>query len=733
MSQNVVSVHPGGHQTTTHPQPCRKVWPAVTAWWSKLRVVVWFEATFPGWEYGVVWAIIVGMLVLCCNIVFIAIAWTKHQPRLNGLGKLLEGPCDKIDWGSKLAHGVINVLSTLLASPTRHDIDIAHKKRQWVDIGISSWRNIWQRHIGIDRIICWALLAISSAPLHLVWNSVIIFSPIAYQYNQLTVSEGFVRGLPFDKDQKVVMQFAEEGAGSQWPDNVQFLQDDIHTYENLSVTDCKKAYAQHYIRGRADVVVVVEPTVPEINSSTVFGGAFGGMGAFPYEWLCPPESRQNLECYRQLFQSNTTWIFPDYGNPKVAYCLSRKIPERCTLEYASMAAIVTIGANFFKVVCFMVTYWLLKRNNSNNAQTGNRNKHTPLITTGDALASFLEDPDPETFGMSIVEKADFQHGIWDLRWVHINPIPWRERFSCAQFRAIGLRRWLTGITILSLIPLAPALFLFIKLRWLRDELKLNTGAIKQLGIGNPSGLFLFGEWSNWDPARVVPQTRWGVMRNVIQANTPQLALSMAYYLWNSHMTVMIAAYEYDMYAATTKGADGIPLPTDRRSLYVTNPQVGTDQKATPFLVVPFKYWIANSVLWSVLHWLASQAVFFVRVDMLNHWKQVSLFSVSQVGYSIMGFLCSFAVSFIVFGFAMWIGAKKFRNRMPLAATCSGALSAACHPKDPSLKHYEKKVHWGIETEEVQYEEETDSGERRLLRCTFTSLDACYPYSDRLYA
>jgi hypothetical protein len=136
----------------------------------------------------------------------------------------------------------------------------------------------------------------------------------------------------------------------------------------------------------------------------------------------------------------------------------------------------------------------------------------------------------------------------------------------------------------------------------------------------------------------------------------------------------------------------------------------------------------------ILHWFASQAVFFVRVDMVNHWQQISLFSVSQVGYSIMGMVCAFAVSFVVFGFAVWVGVlKKFRNRMPLAAICSGALSAACHPREPALRHHEKKVYWGIETEEHEDGEEKDREGRKVLRCTFTSLDARYPYPDRFYA
>jgi hypothetical protein len=276
------------------------------------------------------------------------------------------------------------------------------------------------------------------------WNSVIIFSPIAFQYNQLTVTEGFVRGLPFDQNKKVYVRFAEEGENAQWPDNLHFLQQELHTYETLSVSDCKKAYAQHYIRDRSDVVVVIEPKASETNSSTVFGGAFGGMGAFPYEWLCSPESRQNLGCYQQLFRAEEQWLLPDYDGAKVAYCLSKRMSERCTLEYGSIVTMITVAANACKFACFVATYWLLKHNGSKHAKRNDRREHTPLITTGEAIASFLENPDPETLGMSIVEKEDFRNGIWDLRWVHVNPMPWRERHPCAQFRAIGLRRWLSG-------------------------------------------------------------------------------------------------------------------------------------------------------------------------------------------------------------------------------------------------------------------------------------------------
>ncbi|KAF1961573.1 hypothetical protein CC80DRAFT_499969 [Byssothecium circinans] len=280
-----------------------------------------------------------------------------------------------------------------------------------------------------------------------------MLSPQAFHYHQLTVTGGFVHGAPFDKEKPTIIKYSEEGAGSKWPDNLHFLQQEIHTYERLEIQDCKKAYAQHFVKDRANVVVVVKPEAQEVNSSTVFGGAFGGWGAWP-----------------------------------------KRMPERCRLEYSYLASIITFAANTTKVMGFIATYWLLKRTSRSTSDPKDDRKTWPLITTGDAVASFLEFPDPETVGMSAVEVKDFRKGIWNLRWARIGPIKWMERSPCCSFRAVGLRRWLIGTVLLSIVPIAPAGFLLNQYQWLNNDLQLDSAAIKQVGIGQPSGLFLFGGW-----------------------------------------------------------------------------------------------------------------------------------------------------------------------------------------------------------------------------------------------
>jgi hypothetical protein len=71
----------------------------------------------------------------------------------------------------------INVLSTillaassscaqLLSSPTRSDIDRVHRWGKWMGIGVPSMRNL--HHIAVWRVLLWAILFISSTPLHLL-------------------------------------------------------------------------------------------------------------------------------------------------------------------------------------------------------------------------------------------------------------------------------------------------------------------------------------------------------------------------------------------------------------------------------------------------------------------------------------------------------------------------------------------------------------------------------------
>lgn len=91
------------------------------------------------------------------------------------INDIFKGDCSRTEQISTGLHLVINLLSTLLlgasnmcmqllVAPTRSEIDRAHKKFAWLDIGVPSLRNL--RYIGRERLVIWVLLGFSSVPIH---------------------------------------------------------------------------------------------------------------------------------------------------------------------------------------------------------------------------------------------------------------------------------------------------------------------------------------------------------------------------------------------------------------------------------------------------------------------------------------------------------------------------------------------------------------------------------------
>ena len=112
---------------------------------------------------------IIAALVLVANIasaIFFRLKWKTTRD----LGTIFRGECPRAQGLSSWLHIAINVLSSsllaasnlcmqLLAASTRREIDEAHRRFIWLDIGVPSLRNIWR----ISRwrkiiIICWLYL-----------------------------------------------------------------------------------------------------------------------------------------------------------------------------------------------------------------------------------------------------------------------------------------------------------------------------------------------------------------------------------------------------------------------------------------------------------------------------------------------------------------------------------------------------------------------------------------------
>jgi hypothetical protein len=128
-----------------------------------------------GWRVGVLMGSITAGSVLVVNIILLSVgAATGYH---SGTAELLRGNSKKISAYNTAYHTLINILSSLLldasnytmqvlSSPTREELDKAHKKGRWAELGLLSSRNL--RIIARKRILLWWILAASSIPLHLL-------------------------------------------------------------------------------------------------------------------------------------------------------------------------------------------------------------------------------------------------------------------------------------------------------------------------------------------------------------------------------------------------------------------------------------------------------------------------------------------------------------------------------------------------------------------------------------
>jgi hypothetical protein len=149
-----------------------------TANFAASKQLTWAQRRLKGWRFGVLSGALLAATVLILNFA-VTIAALNNQDSSDSRRRLLfEGDCTKAERLNVVAHLLINAMSTILLSasnygmqclsaPTRNEIDVAHASKRWLDIGVLSVRNI--KTISLKRSILWALLGLSSLPLHLLY------------------------------------------------------------------------------------------------------------------------------------------------------------------------------------------------------------------------------------------------------------------------------------------------------------------------------------------------------------------------------------------------------------------------------------------------------------------------------------------------------------------------------------------------------------------------------------
>lgn len=129
-----------------------------------------------GWKPGVSLGLAAAAIVLVINVAILAWINTKFGFD-GGSATIFSGTFDEMKKISTWSHLAINIVSTVLLAasnncmqclmaPTRAEIDSAHRKKQWLQIGLPGMRNLFR--VSKGRSIIWIVLLITSFPIHLL-------------------------------------------------------------------------------------------------------------------------------------------------------------------------------------------------------------------------------------------------------------------------------------------------------------------------------------------------------------------------------------------------------------------------------------------------------------------------------------------------------------------------------------------------------------------------------------
>lgn len=214
-----------------------------------------------------------------------------------------------------------------------------------------------------------------------------------------------------------------------------------------------------------------------------------------------------------------------------------------------------------------------------------------------------------------------------------------------------------------------------------------------------------------------------MLASVVVANIPQLAITISYYCYNAVLTSMLAASEYNSYGA------------NRKSLRVTWPVKGSQQRSTYYLSVPYKYGVPVLILYMLLHYLVSQSIFYILLIAYDPQDVMDTgTTISSLGYSSMPIFLSILVGTIMVLLLIVLAFRRFKSNMPIPESSSVAISAACHlPKgeDGNVAVLEK-LKWGETPVPAAWIVDTFDDEQKR-HCSFSSLEVQKPSLMSLYA
>ncbi|KAI0099946.1 hypothetical protein GGR51DRAFT_534244 [Nemania sp. FL0031] len=670
------------------------------------------------------------------NLSILVYASSKYPAR-DGVGLLYAGECDTVKSANRWLHLLINVLSTgmisassfciqLQASPTRADVDKMHSLNKWLDIGAPSLRNL--RYIGRWRLASCIVLAFSSLPIHLIFNSAVFQALASNDYSVAVVNEPFLSGAGWDLSTAI----RNRGSDPGWDDakinapNVTYesliegMQKDVMNdlYEMKNVSECYALYEDYWAIRQGNVVVVAKNgsnTKSENDSLLLYTFVTPRYDNYAKNlWAAENGTAISIAFSPSPPPITTVYLGPPHY--EASYCLVQFVnptSDRCRLEYSTHILLAVCALNFLKLLALFFV-WVSRKRAERRRKIRSEEwgvvvdtqehvlarQEAVLSTLGDAIQSFMQEPDETTKNMCLATKYDFlQKSTLFKRWRKkeseppVHPRKWK----------MSQRRWMSAATwpqwvCLVFLYIAFLVGIFTAMGLLVTSLKnrhfvLTFSFFQSLGFGSVSELtYLNIQLPRADPV--------GLISNVLIINSPQLLFSIMYTVCGAIITTCLVQREFSL----------MYTRAHRKPLRVSEP-VGI-QRSSYFISLPFRYGIPLNLFSAVFHWLVSQSYFLARITaLLPTGEEDYANSFSTLGYSPYAIIVTGIVGFIQVTTIILLGCRRYDGTMSMVSTNSLAISAACHglAEDREFGH-ELPLQWGV----------VEIGEDGIGHCAFTT-------------
>jgi len=181
--------------------------------------------------------------------------------------------------------------------------------------------------------------------------------------------------------------------------------------EQLDVLGCINEYSQPLQASRGNVFLVprngsipyadikLHSNVVDLSPADVYGHQYCRDPDLGTQWIYsqftvfPNGNRLGLEtCVPRAYDTLLSQLKskPSSWTPfssTIDYCLSERMEQRCTLNFSIHLGIIVILCNALKLIIMLCSATILR--------------HNPLLTIGDAMSSFLREPDDGTLHMCL--------------------------------------------------------------------------------------------------------------------------------------------------------------------------------------------------------------------------------------------------------------------------------------------------------------------------------------------